>query len=411
MPGSATDMQWAADQFHPQGLKPGVFPPDRRAAPVYAFYAFMRRVSPLMYDERLDVWAVYDYATARTILTDVTQFSSDLSRVRLPRFLRQEAHLSLLTKDPPEHTALRARVRRFFTLHSLARLAPAIEAYVRQCFEQAARREYCDVVEHVAAPLALACALTLLGLPEADWPRLWQWWNLRKVRGPARQQYADLFSNLWSADLDIYLRTKIDEKFHHPADDVLSAIVQASMASRPLNEQEILEFVLLILMASQDTTAQLVANAVLCLVRQESVRAEMGQDPSLLTSFLEEVLRYTSPVQGVSRVPTRDIEINHARLRAGQEVIVWIGSANREESTFRRPEVFDISRKPNPHLAFGVGIHHCLGAALSRVVAQIVLRQLLQLFPHFQLAEAPPLRWTSNPFLSGPVQLPLQLVR
>jgi cytochrome P450 len=362
-----------------------------------------------MYDERLDVWAVYDYATARNILIDVEHFSSDLSRVRLPRFLRKDAHLSLLTKDPPEHTALRESVWRFFTPNVLSRLAPAIESYVRRCFERAARREYCDVVGHIAAPLALACALTLLGLPEADWPRIWQWWNLRKTHSPSRRRYADLFSDLWSADLDLYLRSKIDEKFHHPAADVLSAIVQASVESRPLNEQEILEFVVLILVASQDTTAQLIANSVLCLLRHGSVRDEVGRDPSLLKAFLEEVLRYTSPVQGVSRVPTRDIEINHAILREGQEVIVWIGSANRDESTFARPEEFDISRKPNPHLAFGMGIHYCLGAALSRLAAQIVLRQLLQLFPRFKLADAPSLRWTSNPFLSGPVQLPLQL--
>lgn len=249
----------------------------------------------------------------------------------------------------------------------------------------------------------------LLGFPEAEWPQIGRWWNLRKAYSRTRQQYTSLFSELWSVDFDVYLRSKIDEKFHQPGDDVLSAIIQTRLDSAPLNEQEIIEFVILILVASQDTTAQLVANSVLCLLQYEKVRDRLSRDLGLLKPFLEEVLRYTSPVQGVSRVPTCDVAIDRAILHAGQEVIVWIGSANRDESIFERAAEFDLDRKPNPHLAFGMGIHYCLGAALSSLATQAVLRQLLQSFPHFQLANRPPLRWSSNPFLSGPAQLPLQL--
>nr|RNJ70285.1 MAG: cytochrome P450 [Leptolyngbya sp. IPPAS B-1204] len=297
----------------------------------------------------------------------------------------------------------------FFTPSFLSCFTGFIDTFVQKCFERSTDRGYCDIVEHVASPLALTCALMLLGFPEAEWPQIGRWWNLRKAYSRTRQQYTSLFSELWSVDFDVYLRSKIDEKFHQPGDDVLSAIIQTRLDSAPLNEQEIIEFVILILVASQDTTAQLVANSVLCLLQYEKVRDRLSRDLGLLKPFLEEVLRYTSPVQGVSRVPTCDVAIDRAILHAGQEVIVWIGSANRDESIFERAAEFDLDRKPNPHLAFGMGIHYCLGAALSSLATQAVLRQLLQSFPHFQLANRPPLRWSSNPFLSGPAQLPLQL--
>ncbi|WNZ27112.1 cytochrome P450 [Leptolyngbya sp. NK1-12] len=399
------------EKLQSNGFKPSAFPPVKHEHQLSAFYAFMRCVSPLVYDQRLDVWAVYDYATARRILTDTAHFSSDLSRVRFPRFLHKDLHLSILHKDPPIHTALRGSVQRFFTPSFLAGFTGFIDTFVQKCLERSTDRGYCDIVEHVASPLALTCALMLLGFPEAEWPQIGRWWSLRKAHSRTRQQYTSLFSELWSADFDIYLRSKIDEKFHQPGDDVLSAIIQTHLNSVPLNEQEIIEFVILILVASQDTTAQLVANSVLCLLQYEDVRNKLSRDLGLLKPFLEEVLRYTSPVQGVSRVPTCDVAIDRAILHAGQEVIVWIGSANRDESIFERAAEFDLDRKPNPHLAFGMGIHYCLGAALSSLATQAVLRQLLQSFPHFQLANQPPLRWSSNPFLSGPAQLPLQLTK
>jgi cytochrome P450 family 109 len=397
------------EEIQPRGFKPSAFPPVKHKQQRSDFYAFMRRASPLVYDQRLDIWAVYDYATARRILTDIAHFSSDLSRVRFPRFLHKDLHLSILHKDPPVHTALRGNVQPFFTSSFLSRFADFIDAHVQKCFERFSKQDYCDIVEHVASPLALTCALMLLGFPEAEWPQIGWWWHLRTTHPQTNQRYSSLFSDLWSVDFDVYLRAKIDEKFHQPEDDILSAIIQTRLDSEPLNEQEIIEFVILILVASQDTTAQLVANSVLCLLQYQDVREQLRRDSRLLKPFLEEVLRYTSPVQGVSRVPTCDVEIDQVILREGQEVIVWIGSANHDESIFERAADFNLERKPNPHLAFGIGVHYCLGAALSSLATQTILRQLLQSFPDFQLANKPPLRWASNPFLSGPTHLPLKL--
>ena len=175
-----------------------------------------------------------------------------------------------------------------------------------------------------------------------------------------------------------------------------------------LLEEEVLEFIALLLIAAHVTTSHLIGSAVQCLLEYPAALDRLRADPSGIPAAIEEVLRYRSPVQAASRVPVRDVELGGWTIRAGQEVLAWIGSANRDEARFEDPDAFDITRRPNPHIAFGLGEHTCFGAVLARLQARVALSAILERLPHLERVDDEPLEPNRNPLLLGTVCLPVR---
>jgi cytochrome P450 len=196
-----------------------------------------------------------------------------------------------------------------------------------------------------------------------------------------------------------------------PNDDLLTRLIEAEVDGEHLRQEEILGFFQLLVVGGQETTTNLINNALLCFLEHPAALEKVRGNPALLPSAIEEVLRYRSPLQWVMRAPRHDIEMSGQRIPAGKLVLPVIGSANRDPKVFAKAEEFDIARDPNPHIAFGHGIHSCLGAALARMETRIALTEFLAQVRHFELASKEPWEPRRALHVHGPTRLPLRLER
>ncbi len=211
--------------------------------------------------------------------------------------------------------------------------------------------------------------------------------------------------------MDEYLAQAIVDRRANPRDDLLTSLIVAEVDGERLSREEILGFFQLLVVAGQETTSDLINNAMLCLLENPDQLARLRAQPGLLPGAIEEVLRYRSPLQWMMRTPRRDIEIHGTRIPAGTLVLPLIGSANRDPRVFSEPHRFDIARDPNPHVAFGHGVHFCLGAALSRMEARIALGGLLARFDSFELSDPSPWPPRRALHVHGPDRLPMRFRR
>jgi cytochrome P450 len=222
----------------------------------------------------------------------------------------------------------------------------------------------------------------------------------------AAQAAADF--RLVTQEMSEDLARMIAERRATPSDDLLTRLVEAELDGERLSHAEILGFFQLLVVAGQETTANLLNNAILCLTEHPAELTRLRAKPEFLPSAIEEVLRYRSPVQWMMRAPRRDVEMSGQVIPAGMLVLPMIGAANRDPAVFAEPDRFDISREPNPHLAFGHGIHSCIGAALSRMEAQIALGEFLQAVESFEIALDGPWEPRRALHVHGPSRLPIR---
>ena len=214
--------------------------------------------------------------------------------------------------------------------------------------------------------------------------------------------------NAASDEMNSYLTEMIEQRRTTPTDDLLSQLLAAEVDGERLTQPEILGFFQLLIIAGQETTTNLINNAVLSLLENPDQLARLRAEPSLLPSAIEEVLRYRSPLQWVMRTPRRDTEIGGQVIPAGKLILVMVGSANHDPKQFAEPDRFDIARDPNPHVAFGHGIHSCLGAALARLETRIALAEFLERFSEFELASDEPWQPRRALHVHGPTHLPIR---
>jgi cytochrome P450 len=321
-----------------------------------------------------------------------------------PEF-RAAIETTLLMTDPPAHTRLRRLVNKAFTPRVVEGLRGRIQALVDELLDRVAAQRAMELVHDLAYPLPVIVIAELLGIPSADRVRFKEWSDalaalldpLQAVDGFAATEHA-------YAEVAVYMRDIFAARRAAPRDDLISALVAVEDNGQRLSEIELLSLTMLILGAGHETTTNLITNAVLALLRNPGERRRLQDDPSLIGSAVEEFLRYDSPVQATDRVASVDCEIAGHRIRKGAVVALLLGAANRDPARFADPDRLDLGRTDNHHLSFGHGAHFCLGAALARVEAQIVIPSLLRRFPDLDGDRAPK-QWKRSMVLRGPTAL------
>jgi cytochrome P450 len=379
-----------------------IFSDEIRRNP-YPFYDQMRASSPLLrVPPPFDAWMILDYEGVKWALSDHETFSS---RVPAPKWF--------IFFDPPVHTKLRALISQAFTPRMVANLEPRIRKLSRQLLDQTIERGEMDLAADFSVPLAMQVIAGMIGIPLAEWARFRRWSDvilrLSYTRsGGDEAEHAMRDFTAVTTEMEAYLADMIEQRRIAPQDDLLTRLIKAEVDGQRLSQQEILGFFQLLIVGGQETTTNLIDNAVLCLLENPDQLARLRAAPELLTTAIEEVLRYRSPLQWMMRTPRRDIEVHGQAIPAGGLVLAMMGSANRDPRQFPEADLFNIGRDPNPHVAFGHGIHFCLGAALSRMESKIALSDLLERFKNFELASDQP--WEPRAALNvlGPTRLPVR---
>lgn len=356
----------------------------------YPIYARLRREAPL---ERsaLGFWAVSRYEDVHAALRDPRRFSSTVlgDMIQAVKSHSPEglgAGETLIGTDPPAHSRLRKIVNRAFTPRRIAELEPRIRALAGELLAEVPAAGELELMGALAVPLPVMVIAEILGIDtarRADFKR----WSEEILAAIAGSPSAELRARLERSFLEraAYLEEVVESRRREPRDDVISDLVRAEEGEEVMSEDEVGNFIVLLLVAGNETTTNLIGNAVLALLDRPHVRERVRAAPGLLPAVVEETLRYDSPVQLTLRRATCDVELAGAKLCEGDVVALLLGSANRDEREFTDADRFDVERA-GAHLAFGHGTHFCLGAHLARLEARLALGALLDRFPHFELA-------------------------
>jgi cytochrome P450 len=342
----------------------------------FPWYEQMRRTQPVFYDQENKLWHVFLYDDVRTILNDPATFSSEVrQRTMSEEERKQVGNPSILGMDPPRHRQLRTLVTQAFTPRTVANLAPRINELVNEYLDKVSAHGRMDVIEDLAYPLPVTVIAELLGVPTADQALFKHWSDTIVSLDQSSEERIRVIK-----EMNTYLKAITDQRRQQSQDDLISALIAAQVDGEHLSEEDLLDFYRLLLVAGNETTTNLIGNAMVCFDEHPESIEQMRADPSLIPSALEEVLRFRSPIQRLIRVATKDTELHGQAIKAGDLVSPWLGSANRDESQFPHPNSFDIRRSPNRHLAFGHGIHFCVGAPLSRIESKIAYEVIVQRF-------------------------------
>ncbi len=391
--------------------------PELRQNP-YPLYARMRREHPV-YRSSQGIWYLTRYADVEAALHDL-RLSSDRERAlrawaarrgvmeRVSR-LGQRMGRSMLSADPPDHTRLRRLVNKAFTARRVQGLRPRIEAIVAELLDAAiAAGPTMDLIAALAYPLPITVICELLGVPRSDRGRIRAWSRLfvDEAMSPYLTEEGIGRAELAVEEFDGYLRDLIRRRRAQPADDILSALLTAAERGDQLTDDELVATCFLLLVAGHETTVNLIGNGTLTLLRHPDQLRRLQQDPTLIRPAVEELLRYDSPVQAVSRVVAEPLEVGGCTLSDGDLVLPMLGAANHDPDRFGDPDRLDLSRRDNRHLSFGNGSHFCLGAPLARLEGEVAIGALVRRLPRLRL-DTDSLQWRPSVMLRALETLPV----
>jgi cytochrome P450 len=373
------------------------FAPEVREDP-YPYYRALRDRAPVYKVEPSGIYAISRYADVMDIVKQPELYSSRaiqtflLGSIALPadQMTEDERELFsspiLIATDPPEHTRMRHLVNRGFTPRRIAALEARVREITRQALERIDPADF-DLVRDLAVPLPVTVIAELLGVdPERmdDFKR-WSDAIVSGISGTTEEGRSLLLQA--RGQFRGYFKEVIERRRREPRDDLISLLVRAEEDLGALTPVQILGFTILLLVAGNETTTNLIGNTTQALLANPEQLAKVAADPTLVPGLVEEGLRYDSPIQGLVRSPTRDVELHGVEIPKGAMMLILFASANRDERQFADPDRFDVTRNCQGHVAFGFGIHYCLGAALARLEARVAFEELLTRFRGFERLE------------------------
>lgn len=390
-----------------------LFSPEIRQNP-YPMYLNMRKNQPVLFVPDLGVWSVFRFDDVKTVLSNHNLFSSQYGQPPAPdagAAAQARGQSSLITTDPPRHTQIRSLVNRAFTPRAVAALEPRIEAIANELLDNVIESGQIDLVQDLSYPLPVIVIAEMLGIPAKDRDRFKHWSDevVASADNVVGGQSTD--SRSVHEEMNAYFRGVIAQRRAAPQEDLISALLAAEIENEHLTEGDILSLCWLLLVAGNETTTNLIGNAVRTFVEHPAEMQRLRENPDLLPGAIEEVLRFRSPVQAMFRIAKEDVELCGQTIPAGRRVVAWIGSANRDEDKFPDAERFDLTRSPNPHIAFGHGVHFCLGAPLARLEAKVALAVVLRRLHELERSDDNPLAPARGFIVHGVTNLPLRFTR
>jgi cytochrome P450 len=345
------------------------------------WYNYMRRNSPIFFAKQAGSFWVFKYSDVENVLKTFKTFSSQFGGYEASRNSKEQEDeisqttstigMSMIGADPPLHTKLRNMVSKFFTPKAIESLEPRIAEIASMYIDQINGGSF-DFISSLAEPLPITVISEMLGIPVSDRKKFKEWSDA--IVGAS--EGANIETNI---ELSNYFNRIIEERSKAPKDDLISSVITQEVDHQKLSREEVIGFCILLLVAGNETTTNLLGNAMDLFSKHDSF-AELNQDTKLIPDAIEEVLRFSSPVKGMFRICVAGTELGGKRIHAGQGLMAWIGSANRDETVFEDPDKFEIRRKPNQHITFGHGIHMCLGAPLARLESKVVLKLFVEKF-------------------------------
>ncbi|MCS6285907.1 MAG: cytochrome P450 [Nitrospira sp.] len=349
-------------------------------------------------EEPIRAWALMKYQDVYGALRDHDTFASG----RNPLAGKIAPKLALIQDDPPRHTRFRRLVNRTFTQKRIDELTPWIQAVTNELLDEMGSGET-DVIPSFAIPLPVKVIARLLGIPGEDYFTLKRWSDAflafssmaPEDRAMSNKEMASYFGRMAVA------------RRQHGAEDLITALVEAEVEGESLDDAEILGFCMLLLIAGNETTTNLLGNMLGILADRPTLWSQLREDRSLVEAVIDETLRFESPIQRLPRNTTKDTEISGVKLPAGSTISVYYGAANRDPLEFSNPDEFRLDRDLHNHVAFGAGIHYCLGAPLARAEASIALNTLLDRFSRLERGAAQAVRQSTSLVVFGYQQLPL----
>ncbi|MFD7646095.1 cytochrome P450 [Streptomyces albidoflavus] len=365
---------------------------------------------PVSFDEQSGMWNVYGHQEVLDVLADTTTFSSDTAR--LVPIEGEFSRGNLLKMDPPEHHKLRKLVGHAFTSKMISGLEPRIVELTHELLDKAVDRGRMEVVEDLAYPLPVIVIADLLGLPNSDRDLFKQWVGevFERPEGftrgePTPQSTQNAVDQM--GKLIAYLHEHATERRTKPRNDLLTRLVEAQVDGERLSDTEVANFGAVLLIAGHITTTMLLGNTVLCMETFREAREAVQSDRTRIPGMIEESLRYLSSFAAISRCTNQPGRIGDKSIEADQLVLLWLAAANRDPRRFERPHEFDITRSPNPHLAFGHGVHFCIGTQLARMEGRVAMNVLFDRFPRFRMDPDDAPRFQPSPYMTGVTRLSL----
>jgi cytochrome P450 len=384
--------------------------------PTYAHLRAESPVHPVALPDGRRMWLVSRYDDVLAALKDQRFVKdwrtalTDTQRTLMPDIPPEVALLfrHMLAIDPPDHTRLRSLVHKAFTPRLIDRLRPRIQQIADTLLDAVQTDGHMDLIDAYAFPLPITVIAELLGVPLADQDRFRRWSNMVVSVDPSPDRFARIAPHM--AEFGAYLAAQFAARHEHPTDDLITGLVQAEESGDKLSQQELFSMVFLLLIAGHETTVNLIGNGTLALLRHPDQLRMLRDTPDLIGTAIEELLRYDGPVETATlRWAREDLEFGGTQMRQGDQVLVALAAADRDGTRFPDVDRLDITRADNRHVAFGHGIHYCLGAPLARLEGAIAINTLLRRLPDLRLAVNPDeLIWRPGQLIRGLQSLPVR---